>query len=300
MWWWDTHAHTRLTGDDKCYFTVWRNAGRHSLPSCWRNTSCTQTTEAWELCGRARGKGARHTHTHTHSHTPCPPPPPSTPPSTPQATVGAGLPVIATLKHLVDTGDRVLRVEGVLSGTLSYIFNTLAPGVPFSAVVAGAKAAGYTEPDPRDDLSGTDVARKVTILAREAGVPLELSDVPVQSLVPPALDSAPSADAFMAGLPQHDAAMEARLAAAAAKGAVLRYVGVVDVAARTGSVELREYPADHAFAALAGADNVIAFTTARYKDQPLIVRGPGAGAEVTAGGVFSDVLRLVAYLGAPS
>lgn len=217
-----------------------------------------------------------------------------------QATVGAGLPVIATLKHLVDTGDRVLKVEGVLSGTLSYIFNTLAPGTPFSAVVADAKARGYTEPDPRDDLSGTDVARKVTILAREAGVPLELKDVPVQSLVPAALDAAPTADAFMAGLPAHDADMEARLAAAAAKGCVLRYVGVVDVAARKGAVELREYPADHAFAALAGADNVIAFTTARYKDQPLIVRGPGAGAEVTAGGVFSDVLRLAAYLGAPS
>lgn len=194
----------------------------------------------------------------------------------------------------------MLRVEGVLSGTLSYIFNTLAPGTPFSAVVADAKARGYTEPDPRDDLSGTDVARKVTILAREAGVPLELADVPVQSLVPAALAGAASPDAFMAGLPAHDADMEARLAAAAARGGVLRYVGVVDVAARAGAVELREYPADHAFAALAGADNVIAFTTARYKDQPLIVRGPGAGAEVTAGGVFSDVLRLAAYLGAPS
>ena len=246
------------------------------------------------MCGRAQGRRAHDT-THTHTTVITLPTP-----TLHQATVGAGLPVIATLKHLVDTGDRVLKVEGVLSGTLSYIFNTLAPGVPFSAAVAAARAAGYTEPDPRDDLAGTDVARKVTILAREAGVPLDLGDVRVHSLVPPALAAAPSADAFMAGLPEHDAAMEARLAAAAARGAVLRCVGVVDVAARTGAVELREYPADHAFAALAGADNVIAFTTARYKDQPLIVRGPGAGAEVTAGGVFSDVLRLAAYLGAPS
>ena len=192
-------------------------------------------------------------------------------------------------------------MEGVLSGTLSYIFNTLAPGTPFSSVVAEAKAAGFTEPDPRDDLSGTDVARKVTILAREAGVPLELADVPVQSLVPDALaDPSLSPDAFMAGLPAHDDAIEARLAGAAARDAVLRFVGVVDVAAGTGSVELREYPTDHPFASLAGADNIISFTTARYKNQPLIVRGPGAGAEVTAGGVFSDVLRLAAYLGAPS
>ena len=219
-----------------------------------------------------------------------------------EATVGAGLPVIATLKHLVDSGDRVLRVEGVLSGTLSYIFNTLSadPAATFSGVVADAKAAGYTEPDPRDDLSGTDVARKVVILAREAGLEVELADVPVESLVPASLAAAPDADAFLAGLPAHDAAFSARLAAAAAEGKALRYVGVVDVEHGTGSVGLREYPAGHAFASLEGSDNVIAFTTARYRAQPLIVRGPGAGAEVTAGGIFSDLLRLAAYLGAPS
>ena len=219
-----------------------------------------------------------------------------------EATVGAGLPVIATLKHLVDSGDRVLRVEGVLSGTLSYIFNTLSadPAATFSSVVADAKAAGYTEPDPRDDLSGTDVARKVVILAREAGLEVEMGDVPVESLVPAALQAAPDADAFLAGLPAHDAAFGARLQAAAAEGKALRYVGVVDVENGRGSVGLREYPASHPFASLEGSDNVIAFTTARYRRQPLIVRGPGAGAEVTAGGIFSDLLRLAAYLGAPS
>jgi bifunctional aspartokinase / homoserine dehydrogenase 1 len=219
-----------------------------------------------------------------------------------EATVGAGLPVIATLKHLVDSGDRVLKVEGVFSGTLSYIFNTLSadPTATFSSVVADAKAAGYTEPDPRDDLSGTDVARKVVILAREAGVDVELADVPVESLVPKELQSAPDADAFLAGLPAHDAAFSARLAKAASEGKALRYVGVVDVEHGKGSVGLVEYPAGHAFASLEGSDNIIAFTTARYRAQPLIVRGPGAGAEVTAGGIFSDLLRLAAYLGAPS
>lgn len=193
------------------------------------------------------------------------------------------------------------KVEGVLSGTLSYIFNSATPDRPFSDVVAEAKRLGYTEPDPRDDLSGTDVARKVVILAREAGLELELSDVSVESLVPASLASPDLSPAdFMAGLPAHDAEMAARLAAAAANGAVLRYVGVVDVAARTGAVALREYPGDHPFAGLAGADNIISFTTARYAAQPLVVRGPGAGAEVTAGGVFSDLLRLAAYLGAPS
>ncbi|CAL8471282.1 g10824 [Coccomyxa elongata] len=217
-----------------------------------------------------------------------------------EATVGAGLPVIATLRHLVETGDKILRVEGIFSGTLSYIFNSLAPGTPFSDVVAQAKALGYTEPDPRDDLAGMDVARKVTILARETGMMVELADVPVESLVPEPLRDIKSADEFMAALPQYDADMAARLEEASAAGECLRFVGVVDCQAGAGSVELRRYPLSHPFAQLQGSDNIIAFTTQRYKNQPLIVRGPGAGAEVTAGGVFSDLLRLAAYLGAPS
>jgi len=225
-----------------------------------------------------------------------------------EATVGAGLPVIGTLKHLVETGDRVVRIEGVFSGTLSYIFNTFgakddsgkASPLTFSQVVAEAKAKGYTEPDPRDDLSGTDVARKVAILAREAGLPLELDDIPVESLVPAELQSVATAEEYLSRLPDFDGDMASRLASAEASGEVLRYVGVVDAESGKGSVELRRYPRDHPFAQLQGSDNIIAFTTARYFKQPLIVRGPGAGADVTAGGVFSDLLRLAAHLGAPS
>uniref|UniRef100_A0A383V4M3 ACT domain-containing protein n=1 Tax=Tetradesmus obliquus TaxID=3088 RepID=A0A383V4M3_TETOB len=218
-----------------------------------------------------------------------------------EGTVGAGLPIIGTLKHLLETGDKAQLVEGVFSGTLSFIFNTFGDGRPFSEIVKDAKAQGYTEPDPRDDLNGTDVARKVAILARECGLMLELDDIPVESLVPEPLRSCKTAEEYMSRLPEFDADMAAKLDAARASGEVLRYVGVVDVKAGKGSVELRRYPASHPFAQLQGSDNIIAFTTARYgKQQPLIVRGPGAGAAVTAGGVFSDLLRLAAYLGAPS
>jgi aspartokinase/homoserine dehydrogenase 1 len=219
-----------------------------------------------------------------------------------EATVGAGLPVVATLQHLLASGDRIERIEGIFSGTLSYIFNSYAPaagGAAFSDVVLGAKAEGYTEPDPRDDLSGADVARKVTILARECGLELELADVPVHSLVPGALAEV-SVEEYLARLPEFDAEMAALAAEAEAAGEVLRYVGVVDVSGGGGAVELRRYPKAHAFSSLTGSDNIIAFSTARYAAQPLVIRGPGAGAEVTAGGVFSDLLRLAAYLGAAS
>lgn len=217
-----------------------------------------------------------------------------------EATVGAGLPILSTLKGLLETGDKVTRIEGIFSGTLSYIFNTYTPDQNFSDVVKVAKELGYTEPDPRDDLSGMDVARKVTILARESGLGLELSEVPVRSLVPEPLQQVDSADEFIARLPDFDAEMKAEAEAAAKEGKVLRYVGVVDVANGTGSVELRMYDASHPFAQLKGSDNIISFQTQRYDSQPLIVRGPGAGPEVTAGGVFCDLLRLAAYLGAPS
>ncbi|CAL5203640.1 unnamed protein product [Lathyrus oleraceus] len=216
-----------------------------------------------------------------------------------EATVGAGLPIISTLRGLLETGDKILQIEGIFSGTLSYIFNNFKDGRVFSEVVAEAKEAGYTEPDPRDDLSGTDVARKVIILARESGLKLELSDVPVENLVPEQLASASVQD-FLQNLPKFDKEISKRQEEADTAGEVLRYVGVVDVANEKGSVELRRYKKDHPFAQLSGSDNIIAFTTRRYRDQPLIVRGPGAGAQVTAGGVFSDILRLASYLGAPS
>ena len=219
-----------------------------------------------------------------------------------EATVGAGLPIMSTMKSLVEAGDNVHQVEGVLSGTLSYIFNTLTKDMKFSDVVMQAKNSGYTEPDPRDDLNGMDVARKVCILARESGLKgIEMSDIDIMNLVPEPLRNTESIDEFMSKLPEYDEELGAKIMAAAERGNVLRYVGVIDFKSKTGSVQLKEYPGDHAFATLKGADNILSITTDRYtSDTPLVIRGPGAGAAVTAGGVFSDLLRLSAYFGAPS
>jgi len=213
-----------------------------------------------------------------------------------EATVGAGLPVIQTLRDLRETGDEIRRIEGIFSGTLAYLFNTWDGRESFSSVVKQAKALGYTEPDPRDDLSGMDVARKLIILAREMGLRLELGDAQVESLVPGALADCGVED-FLGRLHEFDAPMLARLEAARARGHVLRYVGSVDVAghAQVGVVEL---PASHPFANIALTDNIVRFQTARYDKNPLIVQGPGAGPAVTAAGVFADLLRVCAYLGA--
>lgn len=219
-----------------------------------------------------------------------------------EANVGAGLPVISTIRDLQRTGDRFEQVEGIFSGTLSYIFNEFDGSTPFSEVVQRARQLGYTEPDPREDLAGMDVARKVVILGREMGLGVELSQIKVQSLVPRALsqESGVTVEQFMAQLPEHDEELGRMAREAKAAGEVLRYVGVVDVAGGECRVELRRYAAAHPFGALRGSDNIVSFRTARYDAQPLVVRGPGAGAEVTAAGVFADLLRLAAYLGAPS
>lgn len=217
-----------------------------------------------------------------------------------EATVGAGLPIISTLRGLLETGDKIIKIEGIFSGTMSYIFNNFSGRETFSQIVTKAKEAGYTEPDPRDDLSGMDVARKVIILARECGLKLELQDIPVQSLVPEPLQVCTSVEEFLNKLPEFDHGMTKQREDADSSAEVLRYVGVVDTLDNKGHVELRRYSKAHPFAQLYGSDNIIAFTTTRYHKQPLIVRGPGAGAEVTAGGVFSDILRLASYLGAPS
>ncbi|MFT3904975.1 MAG: bifunctional aspartate kinase/homoserine dehydrogenase I [Steroidobacteraceae bacterium] len=213
-----------------------------------------------------------------------------------ETTVGAGLPVIQTLRDLRETGDGITSIEGIFSGTLAYLFNIYDGSKPFSAIVTEAKKLGYTEPDPRDDLSGTDVARKLIILGREIGLKLELADVQVESLVPKGLEGL-SIDAFMAKLPEYDAAMAKRYAEAQARGHVLRYVGrlTADGKATVGLVELER---KHAFANIALTDNVVRYATGRYCNNPLIVQGPGAGPEVTAGGVFADLLRLATYLGA--
>ena len=213
-----------------------------------------------------------------------------------EATVGAGLPIIQTLRDLRDTGDDVASIEGIFSGTLAYLFNVYDGATPFSEIVSAARKKGYTEPDPRDDLSGLDVARKLIILGREMGLPLEMSDVKVESLVPVGLESA-SADEFMGGLARHDESMRRRFEAARAQGKVMRYVGKISADGQA-LVGVAELDAKHAFANIALTDNVVRFATRRYCDNPLIVQGPGAGPEVTAGGVFADLLRLAAYLGA--
>ncbi|MET0656288.1 MAG: bifunctional aspartate kinase/homoserine dehydrogenase I, partial [Pseudoxanthomonas sp.] len=207
-----------------------------------------------------------------------------------------GLPVISTLRDLVDTGDAVLSVEGIFSGTLAWLFNRFDGSVPFSRLVAEARALGYTEPDPRDDLSGTDVARKLVILAREAGRSMALDDVAVESLVPAGLREA-SVDDFMSRLGEVDVLFAGKLEKAKAAGQVLRYVARLDSEGRA-SVGLVELPREHAFANLRLTDNIVQFTTRRYCDNPLIVQGPGAGPEVTAAGVFADVLRVAAGQGA--
>ncbi|RKP02247.1 hypothetical protein CXG81DRAFT_11007 [Caulochytrium protostelioides] len=213
-----------------------------------------------------------------------------------ESTVGAGLPVLSTLNDLLATGDEVHTIEGIFSGTLSYLFNrysTVAGDAPpFSEIVATARQLGYTEPDARDDLSGADVARKVVILARVCGLHLSLADFTVENLVPAALqDASIDAHAFLTRLAESDAAMAARQAAARQAGQVLRYVGHVDVAARTARVSLAAYPASHPFASLQGSDNMVAFTTRRFP-QPLTIQGAGAGAAVTAFGMMADLLRL--------
>lgn len=212
-----------------------------------------------------------------------------------ETTVGAGLPIINTLRDLVQTGDQVRQIEGVLSGTLSYIFNTFDGSQPFSAIVAEARAKGYTEPDPRDDLSGMDMGRKLVILAREMGLSVELADVRIESLVPESLQEG-SVEEFLRQLPAHDAAMSELFQQARGRNEVLRYVGVIDPAGAC-SVALQSYPRAHAFAGTSGSDNIVAFTTALYHTHSLVMQGPGAGPEVTAGGVFADLLRLASYLG---
>jgi aspartokinase/homoserine dehydrogenase 1 len=213
-----------------------------------------------------------------------------------ESTVGAGLPIITTLRDLLDTGDEVLGIQGILSGTLAFLFHHFDGSRPFSALVREAMERGYTEPDPRDDLSGLDVARKLVILARENGWRVGLDDVRLESLVPETLRQVSVAD-FLARLSELDAPMSLRLAAAGRDGGVLRYVAKLE-AGGTATVGLLPMPRDHALARIRPTDNVVEFTTGRYRQNPLVVQGPGAGPEVTAMGVFADLLRVAASLGA--
>ncbi|KIX03355.1 uncharacterized protein Z518_06907 [Rhinocladiella mackenziei CBS 650.93] len=219
-----------------------------------------------------------------------------------ESSVGAGLPVISTLKDLVATGDQVTRIEGVFSGTMSFLFNSFAPADgsgkgKWSEIVAQAKEAGYTEPDPRDDLNGMDVARKLTILARLAGLKVQGPDsFPVQSLIPKPLGSADSSDEFMQRLPEFDGEMEGYKDAAAQEGKVIRYVGSVDVGAGKVKVGLETVEKGTPIASLRGSDNLICFYTKRYGANPLVIQGAGAGGEVTAMGVTADLIKVIERL----
>ena len=212
-----------------------------------------------------------------------------------EATVGAGLPVIQTLRSLLDTGDVLTAIDGMLSGTLAWLFNRFDGSVPFSQLVLEARALGYTEPDPRDDLSGMDVARKLVILAREAGRELSLDEVQIESLVPEPLRGL-EPDVFLQHIVELDAPMRQRLDAARARGRSLRYLATLD-AGGNAHVGLAMPDPDHASLHSRLTDNLIQFRTRRYADNPLVVQGPGAGAEVTAAGVFSDVLAIARTLG---
>ena len=207
-----------------------------------------------------------------------------------ETTVGAGLPVMDSYAKLVETGDKVLRIEGCTSGTLGFLLTGIGRGQPFSVTLRKAMSLGYTEPDPRDDLSGMDVARKALILARLLGFKGELTDVSVESLVPVASRRLPLAT-FLARLDQLDASWTERHAAAQKQERVLRYVLLATP--RRVKVGLRAVPLSHPLAGLRGTDNQIVFTTRRYREHPLVITGPGAGPAVTAAGVLNDLLQLV-------
>jgi aspartokinase/homoserine dehydrogenase 1 len=208
-----------------------------------------------------------------------------------ETTVGAGLPVINTLRDLVAGGDRVLRIDGILSGSLSFIAGLLEQGVALDDAVERARAAGFTEPDPRDDLSGLDVARKALILHRELGGCLELEQVEVAGLLPPELDTGGELPAFMERLRQAAAPFAARVAELRASGQVLRFVATADATrCRVGPVAVGP---EHPLFAIRDGESAVSFTTAAYSPRPLVVRGYGAGAEVTAAAVLADVMRLV-------
>lgn len=207
-----------------------------------------------------------------------------------ETNVGAGLPIVRTLKDLMMSGDRILRIEAILSGTISYIFNTFKGESSFHDIVMKAQALGYTEPDPRDDLKGTDFMRKMLILARDAGYPLEATGVNLGAILPQACIDAPSVEAFYEELKKADEYFNQLKEDAAKDNKALRYIGILE----NGEVKINLEMVDenHPFFTLSGSDNIISFTTERYKERPLVVKGPGAGAEVTAAGVFAELVNV--------
>jgi aspartokinase/homoserine dehydrogenase 1 len=206
-----------------------------------------------------------------------------------ETTVGAGLPIIDTLYKLVESNDRILRIVGCTSGTLGFLLGEIQKGRPFSGALQEAMKLGYTEPDPREDLSGMDVARKALILGRLVGFEGELDRIEVESLVPEALRGV-TREEFLRRTGEMDRALEERSREAQAGGGFLRYVA--SITRRQVKVGLQAVPASSPFASLKGTDNQVAFTTVRYRRNPLVITGPGAGPDVTAAGVLNDILSL--------
>jgi len=199
------------------------------------------------------------------------------------------LPVISTINDLIKSGDRILRLEAVVSGTLNYIFNTMSADIPFSKAIRMAKEEGYSEPDPRLDLSGTDVKRKLLILARESGYRIEEEEIEVEPFLPESLFEG-SLDEFWKGVAEMDNEFEARRRDVAKKGLKWRYLATLEYG--KGKMGLAEVDSSHPAYPLEASNNIILITTERYKELPLIVKGYGAGADVTAAGVFADVIRV--------
>lgn len=206
-----------------------------------------------------------------------------------ETNVGAGLPIISTIIDLLKSGDTILKIEAILSGTLSYLFNVFNGSISFSEVLREAQRKGFTEPDPREDLSGRDVMRKLLILARECGFPMELEDISIETLLPAECFDAKNVEEFYTKLTNYDGMFEQKYKQAAQHGNALRYIASFDGKAR---IALQEVSKQHPFYHLSGSDNIIALTTERYKETPLVIKGQGAGAEVTAGEVFADIIRI--------
>jgi aspartokinase/homoserine dehydrogenase 1 len=211
-----------------------------------------------------------------------------------ETNVGAGLPIINTLNDLKNSGDKIISIEGVLSGTLSFIFNELRKGGRFSEIVRRAREAGYTEPDPRDDLSGADFARKFLILGRELGFTLEYSDVVCETLVPEEYRGEMSVAEFLDRLSGVDGRYATLIEDAAREEMTIAYAG--EIRDGKATIGVKRVPLASPIAGLSGSENMVVYTTERYRATPLVVRGPGAGGEVTAGGVFADILRVASYL----
>ena len=253
-------------------YARWLSRGIHVITP--NKKAFSGTAESYEALRNAAGQGRSHYFYET--------------------TVGAALPIISTLRNLLDTGDRVHSIDGILSGTLAYLFNAYDGSVPFSTIVREARESGYTEPDPRDDLSGMDVARKLTILARELGRSVEIGDFPVQNLIPEALRELDT-ETFLEQLSDYDDQMLDLYQQASAAGQKLRYVAALGDNGEM-SVGLKQVAPDSALSHVALTDNIVRFTTERYASNPLVVQGPGAGPEVTAAGVFGDLLNLARHL----